>query len=149
MAKLNLDVEKAIKEYKGEEKQGKSLEGLWQEQDLAVKAGEPLVDSATGKRLVIRVFDYKFDPKMTFADIQRVKENRQEFFNQHAKYIRNFLWKDGLAIREDHDPRMLFTKKGYRIAVLCEARLGLGFDKKGTTLQNILSKYNKKNAKTS
>lgn len=144
MAKLNLDVEKAIKEWKGEEKQGKSLEGLWQEQDLAVKAGEPLVDSATGKRLVIRVFDYKFDPRMKPEEIQRAKTNKQEFFNQHAKYIRSFLWKDGLKIREDHDPRMMFTKRGYRIAVLCEARLGLGFDRQGTTLQKILNKFNKK-----
>ena len=38
-----------VKEYKGEEHKGVSPEGLWTEQDLAVKAGDPLVDSGKGK----------------------------------------------------------------------------------------------------
>ena len=133
-----------IKEYKGEEKKGKSLEGLWTEQELAVKAGNPLVDAGTGKSLIIRVFDFKFEPKTKQADIQRAKNNKQEFFNMHAKYIKNFLWKDGLAIREDHDPKLLFTKIGYKIAVLCEAKLGVNIFAKPTTLQNIFSFLHKK-----
>ena len=144
MARLNPDIEKGIKVHKGEQKQGKSLEGLWTEQELATKAGQPLVDSGTGKSLLIRVFDFKYDPRTKLEDRQRAKMNKQEFFNMHAKYIMNFLWKDGLRIREDHDPKLIFVKGGYRIAILCEARLGVLVDKKPTTLQKVLSKYNKK-----
>ena len=100
-----------IKEYKGEEKKGVSKEGLWTEQDLAVKAGNPLVDSSTGKALIIRVFDFKFNPTTKAIDIQRAKNNKQEFFNMHAKYIKNFLWKDGLKVKEDHDPKLISHKR--------------------------------------
>ena len=144
MERLNLDIEKEIKEHKGEQHKGTSLEGDWIEQDLATKAGQPLVDSGTGKALIIRVFAFKFDPKTKGEDIQRSKSNKQEFFNMHATYIKNFLWKDGLRIREDHDPKMMFSEDGYKIAILCEARVGVSVDKKPTTLQQILSKFNKK-----
>ena len=133
-----------VKEYKGEERKGISPEGLWTEQELAVKAGDPLVDSGKGKSLVIRVFDFKFEPRVKQADIQRARNNKQEFFNTHAKYIRDFLWKDGLKIREDHDPKLLFKKDGYRIAILCEARLGVNVFEKPTTLQNIFNRFTKK-----
>ncbi len=144
MAKLRLDVEKEIKEYKGEQIQGTSEEGDWTEQDLATKAGQPLVDSGKGKATLVRVFDFKFDPRVKREDRQLMRSRKQELFNTHSNFIRNFLWKDGLSIREDHDPKLMFGKDGYRIAVLCEARLGVMVDKKPTTLQNILSKYNKK-----
>ena len=129
-----------VKEYKGEEKKGISQEGVWTEQDLAVKAGDPLVDSGTGKSLIVRVFDFKFQPRITAREIATAKNNKQEFFNAHSRYIRDFLWKDGLKIREDHDPKLLFKKGGYRIAVLCEARLGVSVFEKPTTLQRIFKK---------
>ena len=144
MERLNLDIEKEIKEHKGKQYEGKSPEGDWVEQELATKAGQPLVDSGKGKALVIRVFDFKFDPRVKAEDRQRAKSNKQEIFNTHAKFIRNFLWKDGLKIREDHDPKLIFGEDGYRIAILCEARLEVPIDKKPTTLQQILSKFNKK-----
>ena len=90
------------------------------------------------------MFDFKYEPRTKLADILRAKNNKQEFFNMHAKYIRNFLWKDGLAIREDHDPKLLFRKDGYRIAVLCEARLGVNVFEKPTTLQSIFNPFTKK-----
>jgi len=132
-----------VSEYKGEERKGVSSEGLWTEQDLAVKAENPLVDDAKGKALVIRVFDFKFNPRIKQLDIIQAKNNKQDFFNAHAKYIRDFLWKDGLKIREDHDPKLLFRKDGYRIAVLCEAKLGVNVFEKPTTLQNIFSRKKK------
>ena len=133
-----------VSEYKGEERKGISPEGLWTEQELAVKAGDPLADSGKGKSLVIRVLDFKFESNVKQAEIQCAKNNKQEFFNTHAKYIRDFLWKDGLKIREDHDPKLLFRKNGYRIAVLCEARLGVNVFEKPTTLQNIFKGFTKK-----
>lgn len=143
MAKLNPDIEKEIKEFKGQEKKGiergVASENEWTEQDLAVKAGQPLVDSGTGRQVVIRMFDWKWDKKVKPEQIMAAKANKQQLFNSHAKYIRQFLWKDGLSIREDHDPKLIFTRGGYRIAIVCEARLGMPFDKRSKTLQDVLN----------
>ena len=123
-----------MKHYQSQERKGIAQEGEWIDQDLAVKADTPLIDSATGKKLIVRLFDFKWSKG---ANIAQAKNNKQDFFNSHAKYIKDFLWKDGLSYREDHDPKMIFNKTGYRIAVLCEARLGLNIFEKGKTLQDI------------
>ena len=124
-----------MKHYQSQERKGIAEEGEWIDQDLAVKADTPLIDSATGKKLIVRLFDFKWNKG---ANIQQAKNNKQDFFNSHAKYIKDFLWKDGLNVREDHDPKMIFNRSGYRIAVLCEARLGLNIFEKGRTLQDLL-----------
>ena len=148
MSKLNKDIENQIKEFKGEERKGieKGLgkDTEWTEHDLAAKAGTPLIDSKTGKKLVIRMFDFDWDKKMKPVDRELAKADKQTFFNSHAKYIRDFLWKDGLSIREDHDPKMMFNKKGYRIAVLCEARFGVSMFDKASDLQTIMKPFAKK-----
>ena len=136
-----------VKEYQSEERKGiekglgKNTE--WTERDLAIKADTPLIDSATGKKLIVRVFDFDWKKRIMKEEIERAKNNKQDFFNSHAKYIRDFLWKDGLSIREDHDPKIIFNNKGYRIAVLCEARWGVSIFDRHTTLQNIFSKKKK------
>lgn len=124
--------------YQSEERRGIAQEGEWIDQDLAVKADTPLIDSATGKPVIIRMFDFSWAKGITKEQKEISKSDKQGFFNSHAKYIRDFLWKDGLSIREDHDPKMLFNKKGYRIAVMCEARFGVSVFDKPTTLQNIM-----------
>ena len=129
-----------MKHYQSQERKGVAQEGEWTDQDLAVKADTPLIDSATGKKLIVRIFDFKWNKG---ADIKQAKNDKQGFFNSHAKYIKDFLWKDGLSVRDDHDPKMIFNKTGYRIAVLCEARLGLNIFEKGRTLQDIFKKKKK------
>lgn len=131
-----------IKEYQSEERKGIAKEGEWIDRDLAVKADTPLIDSATGKKLIVRLFDFNWKKGMKKEEIKQAINNKQAFFNSHAKYIRDFLWKDGLSVREDHDPKMIFNKTGYRIAVLCEARFGVSIFDKPTTLQKIFSKFN-------
>jgi hypothetical protein len=135
-----------MKHYQSEERKGLAEEGEWVDQDLAVKAETQMVDAGTGQKLIVRVFDYKFGPQHKKEDILRAKNNKQEFFNSHVKYIKDFLWKDGLSIREDHDPRLMFSKKGdgYRIAVLCESKFGANIFEKATTLQNIFKSVPKK-----
>ena len=129
-----------MKHYQSEERKGIAEEGEWIDQDLAVKADIPLIDSATGKKLIVRLFDFKWKKG---ADIQGAKNNKQLLFNAHANYIKSFLWKDGLIHREDHDPKMIFNKLGYRIAVLCEARVGVGISETPKTLQDIFKEKNK------
>ena len=133
-----------MKHYQSQERKGISDGQEWVDQDLAVKADTPLIDSGTGKKLIVRLFDFNWDKKMNRDDIERVHNDKQGFFNSHAKYIKDFLWKDGLSVREDHDPKMIFNKKGYRIAVLCEARFGVSIFEKPTTLQDIMRPLTKK-----
>ena len=80
----------------------------------------------------------KWKKKMTPIELEQVQNNKQTLFNAHANYVKSFLWKDGLSVSEDHDPKLIFTKQGYRIAVLCEARIGLNIFEKGNTLQDLL-----------
>lgn len=122
--------------YQSEERKGIAQGQEWTDKDLAVKADTPLVDSATGAKLIVRLFDFEWSKDTKEED----KSNRQEIFNAHAQYIKSFLWKDGLTIREDHDPKLIFTKKGYRIAILCEARLGVNIFEEGMSLQDIFKK---------
>lgn len=129
-----------MEHYQSEERKGIAEEGEWIDQDLAVKADTPLIDSGTGKKLIVRLFDFNWDKKMKPQDIEKAQVDKQGFFNSHAKYIKDFLWKDGLSVREDHDPKMIFNNKGYRIAVLCEARFGVSIFDKPTTLQDIFKK---------
>ena len=133
-----------MKHYQSQERKGIAEEGVWTDQDLATKADTPLIDSATGRKLIVRVFDFNWKNGINKQDIEQRKNDKQGFFNSHAKYIKDFLWKDGLSVREDHDPKMIFNKKGYRIAVLCEARFGVSIFDKPTTLQDIMKPLTKK-----
>lgn len=129
--------------YQSQERKGIAEEGEWVDKDLAVKADTPLVDAGTGKKLIVRVFDFQWKKGMKTEDKMNAQNNKQLFFNSHAKYIKDFLWKDGLSILENQDPKLEFNKKGYRIAVLCEARFGVSIFEKPTTLQNIFKNKKK------
>ena len=126
-----------MKHYQSQERKGIAQEGEWIDQDLAVKADMPLIDSATGKKVIIRKFEFEWGKKIGLEDKMNAQYNKQAFFNSHAKYIRDFLWKDGLSILENQDPKMIFNKKGYIIAIACEARFGVSIFEKGQTLQDI------------
>ena len=121
------------KVFKGQKFKTEGGLDKWYGQELATKS-DPLIDAGTGKPLLVRVFDFKKNPEV------KKYPSRQDVFNAHAKQIRDFLWKDGLRIIENHDPRFTFTKDGYRIAILCEARLGVMWMDKPRTLQDILPK---------
>lgn len=129
--------------YQSEERKGIAQEGEWTDQDLAVKADTPLVDAGTGNKLILRFFDFEWNKGTKPEDITRAVNNKQEFFNNYARYIRDFLWKDGLKILENQDPKMIFSPKGYRIAVVCQANSNTFIDQKGKTLQDIFKKKKK------
>ena len=126
-----------MKHYQSQERKGVAQEGEWIDQDLAVKADTPLIDSATGKKVIIRKFEFEWDKKVKLQDKMNAQYNKQGFFNSHAKYIKDFLWKDGLSVLENQDPKMIFNEKGYVIAIACEARFGVSIFEKGRTLQDI------------
>ena len=140
-----------MEHYQSQQRQGvergldKNTE--WVDSDLAVKADVPLIDSGTGKKVIIRMFDFNWDKKAKPEDIESIKNDKQGFFNSHAKYIKDFLWKDGLSILENQDPKLEFKKNGYRIAVACEARFGVSIFEKPAMLQDLMKIHNKKMVK--
>lgn len=72
-------------------------------------------DLGTGQVAVIRCFEFK-------ANMDAFKEHpigKQELFNYHFKGIEIALWKDGLQIMPDVEPRVVFDddKGQYRIFV--------------------------------
>ena len=132
-----------MKHYKSKERKGVAEEGEWIDKDLAVKADTPLVDAGTGKKVIIRKFEFEWDKKIKLQDKMNAQYDKQAFFNSHAKYIKDFLWKDGLSVLENQDPKMIFNEKGYIIAIACEARFGVSIFEKGMALQDIFKKKKK------
>lgn len=80
------------------------------------------MDEGDGKTIVIRSFDFKANPQ-AFKD--RIP-SKQELFNSHLKQIEVILWKDGLKIMTDVQPKLILEKKnkGYRIVVGAEPEKG-------------------------
>ena len=107
----------------------------WKAQEVGVNSNVPLVDSGTGKEYVIRQFDFHFNPEV----IKRgMPVDKQSVFNQHWRQIQLLLWKDGLKAYEGIEPRMLISKKTYKIILVCEPRIGVMVADKARTLQSIL-----------
>lgn len=88
----------------------------WTGQELETKS-DPVIDPGSGGKVVIRKFDYSWNPMI------KEKPSKQEVFNFHAKEIRNFLWRDGLSILENQDPRVVYNEKDntYSFFVVCGA----------------------------
>ena len=80
-----------MKHYQSQERKGVAQEGEWIDQDLAVKADTPLIDSATGKKLIVRLFDFKWNKGMKREAIEQAKSDKQGFLKSNQKYIKHFL----------------------------------------------------------
>lgn len=86
----------------------------WNGQELSTQS-TPLIDPGSGRPIVVRQFEFKRNPEI------KETPSKQEVFNFHAKEIRNYLWRDGLVVREDVEPRLIPTEDGYRVFITCEA----------------------------
>lgn len=102
--------------------------------DLATE-GAPIIDEGTGKRISIRLFEFKMNPEM----LKRLP-SKQELFNAHTRQISTILWSDGLQPLEEIAPRVIIDVKkgGYKIFVPCEGRLGQVFIDKAENLSEKL-----------
>ena len=119
------------------------IAGFKGEQDLEWKAKQGEVhsdvkledDTGHGKKVIIRVFDFKANP----AAFKHQTPSKQELFNSHAKDIELFLWKDGLVAMQEVKPQIKLSKDRthYRIVVGAEARLGNSIDDVAHTLREI------------
>lgn len=97
--------------------------------------GAPIIDKGEGKRVVIRLFEFKMNPEM----LKRLP-SKQELFNAHTRQISTILWSDGLQPLEEIAPRVIIDVKkgGYKIFVPCEGRLGQVFIDKAENLSEKL-----------
>lgn len=102
-------------------------------QELSTQSTTPLVDNATGQKLILRVFEFQLPPDI------KGKIDKQKVFNAHKKFIEQFCWKDGLVPVTDIPPRVLLSKneKKVRIFILTQAKLGSTILEKPLTLQDI------------
>lgn len=95
-----------------------------------------MFDEAKGDKFILRHFEYKLNPDVDPATI-----DRQVLFNDHWKQIEMTLWEDGFVVVKEIDPRIVIQPDTYRIFVTCRPRVGLGVmtqvNEEATTLQEI------------
>lgn len=93
----------------------------------------PMVDTGTGKALILRTFEFAVKPGM-------IVPSKQDLFNSHWGYIKSLIWSDGLVANTDVDPRVVIGKKRYRIFILCEPKFRTMIVERPTTLQDIFKR---------
>lgn len=82
--------------------------------DLEVKSTTNLEeDDGSGGAAIVRCFEFGMNPE-SFA---RYTPSKQELFNFHLKGIEFMLWRDGLKIMTDVNPRVVFEDASYKIFV--------------------------------
>jgi hypothetical protein len=124
-------------EEKMSQKMEKDFDGHdWYGASLDTKS-DPLMDPGTGKKMVIRSFDFEINP-----EAEGFPDDKQELFNHHAKQIQTILWGDGLKPYEDVAPKLTIDSKrmSYRIVVVAEPRTGTVVAESPKTLNQLLKK---------
>jgi len=93
----------------------------WEASQASAESSTHLEDDAGyGEPIVIRMFEFAVNPEAFKAH----KPTAQELFNTHLRGIEVMLWKDGLQILPEVEPRMQMGKKKYRIFVGAKASRG-------------------------
>lgn len=80
---------------------------------------DPIEDPGTGKGVILRQFEYSFNPELP----KDIKITKQAIFDSHKKQIQVMLWGDGMIPLDGiHPPKVQISKsqKKYRIFVLCQ-----------------------------
>ncbi len=109
----------------------------WQSQDLASKSETHLEDDlGSGEAAIIRVFEFAASPEAFRAHTP----TRQELFNYHSKGIEVMLWKDGMTVMPDVDPKVTINEKQtkYRIFVGAKPMKGHTLHERPQTLSQIV-----------
>ena len=74
-------------------------------------------DSGTGRPIVMRHFDFKFNPAL------QGRPTKEEILTEeYRKHLNNLLWADELELIQE--PRVVFSKEGFRIFAVCQAKKG-------------------------
>lgn len=68
-------------------------------------------DQGVGNAAVIRMFQFAINPEV----FQQHPPTKQDLFNAHYKNLEMALWRDGLKVIPEVNPRISMGKKHYRI----------------------------------
>ena len=107
---------KDVAKFGGTEKLGTGvLDGHEHEVDSIETQSERHIedDLGSGEAAIIRCFTFGINP-LAFKEHQPTK---QELFNAHVKGIEVMLWRDGMRLMLDVEPRILVDQKTYKIFV--------------------------------
>ena len=114
--------------------EGKDL--LWNANKIDAQSDTKLEDDkGTGTPVIIRVFEFAANPEA----FKQHKPTKQELFNSHYKGIEVLLWKDGMKVYPEVNPRITINKKKtkYRIFVAATPQKGHLLMEKPKTLAEI------------
>jgi hypothetical protein len=92
-------------------------------------------DEGHGAAIVIRCFKFRFNPEVLAHHIP----TKQELFNSHHKGIELALWKDGLKVWPDVDPRIVIDEHNmtYDIFVGAKPSRGMTLYQEPQTLTQV------------
>ncbi len=92
-------------------------------------------DEGHGAALVIRCFEFRANPEV----FNHAQPTKQDLFNAHHKGIELALWKDGLTVWPDVDPRIVVdtTNQTYKIFVAGKPSRGHMLNAEPQTLSQI------------
>jgi hypothetical protein len=92
-------------------------------------------DKGYGEAAIIRMFEFAANPEA----FRQHTPTKQELFNTHYKGIEVMLWKDGLKVMPEVDPKVTINSKKtkYRIFVGAKAQRGQQILERPKTLSQI------------
>lgn len=109
----------------------------WQASQIEAQSDTKLEDdTGYGKAIVIRMFEFAINPNGWPN-----KPTKQELFNAHLHGIEVMLWRDGLKVMTDVEPRLSIGKKKYRIWVAAEPARGHLLNETPKTLSQLAANH--------
>ena len=135
---------KEVKSFGGVSKSKKLLETnaknapvkdiAWDASQIEVESDTHLEDDeGVGSAAIIRCFEFAANPQ-AFGEHQPTK---QELFNSHLKGIETMLWRDGMKIMPEVQPRIIFEQTTYKIFVSATPMRGHILRERPQTLSQI------------
>jgi len=112
-------------------------------QSLEVKSDTNIEsDDGHGKAAIVRMFEFGINPEAfkRYKDATGKSPSKQELFNSFYKGIEVALWRDGLKVIPEADPKVVIDSKNgkFRIFVGAEPMKGHILREKPQTLKQIV-----------
>lgn len=91
----------------------------WHANQVSAKSEVHLEDDqGQGDPVILRMFEFSANPE-TF---KLFKPSKQDLFNSHAKFMEVSLWRDGMAVVPDIEPRVILSKRQMKYKIFVGAR---------------------------
>lgn len=124
MAKKGKSKSVEVAQFGGEQQLGTVKMG--HDYDLSTMEAESQTklehDEGHGAAIVIRCFKFRFNPEV----LNHYTPTKQELFNAHHKGIEIALWKDGLTVFPDVNPRIVINEQDMTYEIFVGAKPSKG-----------------------